>query len=171
MSRERLCPPIMASTEHSWPRSSLPGVVSSLLYFVCHDTSRSTRITELTLVPWLPQPLCALMHALSLPHSHLLTCAVTSPCVPLLFMPALFLPVSPHVFHTDMPGYIILMWQASVTTGVSGITESWALKLLCYLLCLQGRVTEEKESRSIVTSSPNDKQIDLALWLWQSKQG
>src|SRR5258705_13917504 len=53
------------------------------------------------------------MHALSLPHSHLLACTVTSPCVPLLFMPALFLPVSLHVFHTDVPGYIILMWQAS----------------------------------------------------------
>ena len=119
MSREKLCPPIMASTEHSWPRSSLPGVVSSLLYFVCHDTSRSTCITELTLVPWLPWPLCALMHALSLPHSHLLTCTVTSPCVPLLFMPALFLPVSPHVFHTDVPGYIILMWQASRKAHVS----------------------------------------------------
>src|SRR5258708_5754316 len=55
--------------------------------------------------------------------------------------------------------------------GVSGITESWGLKLLCYLLCLQGSDTEEKESRSSVTSSPNDKQIDPALWLWQSKQG
>src|SRR5258708_20189125 len=55
--------------------------------------------------------------------------------------------------------------------GVSGITESWGLKLLCYLLCLQGSDTEEKESRSSVTSSPNDKQIDLTLWLWQSKQG
>src|SRR5260370_12025882 len=54
-------------------------------------------------------------------------------------------------------------------TAVSGITESWGLKLLCYLLCLQGSDTEEKESRSSVTSSPNDKQIDLALWLWQSK--
>src|SRR5258708_19709757 len=59
------------------------------------------------------------MHALSLPHSHLLACAVTSPCVPLLFMPALFLPVSPHVFHTDVPGYIILMWQASRKAHVS----------------------------------------------------
>ena len=55
--------------------------------------------------------------------------------------------------------------------GVSGITESWGLKLLCYLLCLQGSDTEEKESWSSVTSSPNDKQIDPALWLWQSKQG
>src|SRR5260221_7585264 len=54
---------------------------------------------------------------------------------------------------------------------VSGRTESWGLKLLRYLLCLQGSDTEEKESRSSVTSSPNDKQIDLALWLWQSKQG
>src|SRR5260370_9892231 len=54
---------------------------------------------------------------------------------------------------------------------VSGSTESWGLKLLRYLLCLQGSDTEEKESRSSVTSSPNDKQIDPALWLWQSKQG
>src|SRR5258708_6887796 len=54
MSREKLCPLITASTKHSWPRSSLPSVVSSLLYFVCHDTSRSTCITELTLIPWLP---------------------------------------------------------------------------------------------------------------------
>src|SRR5258707_13312990 len=89
MSREKLCPPIMASTDHSWPRSSLPGVVSSLLYFVCHDTSRSTCITELALVPWLPRPLCALMHALSLQHSHQLPRTDTSPCVPLLFMTAL----------------------------------------------------------------------------------
>src|SRR5260221_8052697 len=64
-----------------------------------------------------PTPLCT--DALSLPHSHLLTCAVTSPCVPLLFMPALFLPVSPHVFHTDVPSYIILMWQASRKAHVS----------------------------------------------------
>src|SRR6266446_6153608 len=56
-------------------------------------------------------------------------------------------------------------------SDVSGITESWGLKLLCYLLCLQGSDTEEKESWSSVTSSPNDKQIDPALWLWQSKQG
>src|SRR5258708_18187918 len=56
-------------------------------------------------------------------------------------------------------------------SAVSGITESWGLKLLCYLLCLQGSDTEEKESQSSVTSSPNDKQIDPALWLWQSKQG
>src|SRR5260221_7872949 len=61
--------------------------------------------------------------------------------------------------------------DARVVAGVSGITESWGLKLLCYLLCLQGSDTEEKESRSSVTSSPNDKQIDPALWLWQSKQG
>src|SRR5258707_5701531 len=54
---------------------------------------------------------------------------------------------------------------------VSSRTESWGLKLLCYLLCLQGSDTEEKESQSSVTSSPNDKQIDPALWLWQSKQG
>src|SRR5260221_12381252 len=54
---------------------------------------------------------------------------------------------------------------------VSGRTESWGLKLLRYLLCLQGSDTEEKESWSSVTSSPNDKQIDPALWLWQSKQG
>src|SRR5258707_15041696 len=60
---------------------------------------------------------------------------------------------------------------SAMSSGVSGITESWGLKLLCYLLCLQGRDTEEKESRSSVTSSPNDKQIDPALWLWQSKQG
>src|SRR5258706_14601245 len=58
-----------------------------------------------------------------------------------------------------------------VVNSVSSITESWGLKLLCYLLCLQGSDTEEKESRSSVTSSPNDKQIDPALWLWQSKQG
>src|SRR5260221_14189829 len=56
-------------------------------------------------------------------------------------------------------------------SGVSSITEIWGRKLLCYLLCLQGSDTEEKESRPSVTSSPNDKQIDLALWLWQSKQG
>src|SRR6266436_3162893 len=60
---------------------------------------------------------------------------------------------------------------SSLCSGVSGITESWGLKLLCYLLCLQGSDTEEKESQSSVTSSPNDKQIDPALWLWQSKQG
>ena len=29
-------------------------------------------------------------------------------------------------------------------TTVSGITESWGLKLLCCLLCLQGSDTEEK---------------------------
>ena len=64
------------------------------------------------------------------------------------------------------------MWQLILVPDVvSGITESWGLKLLCYLLCLQGSDTEEKESRSSVTSSPNDKQIDPALWLWQSKQG
>src|SRR6266436_1596770 len=61
--------------------------------------------------------------------------------------------------------------RSYVGDGVSGITESWGLKLLCYLLCLQGSDTEEKESQSSVTSSPNDKQIDPALWLWQSKQG
>src|SRR5258708_19273058 len=59
------------------------------------------------------------MHALSLAHSRLLARAVTRPFVPLLFMPALFLPVSPHVFHTDMPSYIILMWQASRKAHVS----------------------------------------------------
>src|SRR5258708_17744570 len=52
---------------------------------------------------------------------------------------------------------------AFTVPGVGGRTESWGLKLLCYLLCLQGSDTEEKESRSSVTSSPNDKQIDLAL--------
>src|SRR5258708_11272317 len=63
-------------------------------------------------------------------------------------------------------------WVRSSLTNsvVSGITESWGLKLLCYLLCLQGSDTEEKESRSSVTSSPNDKQIDPALWLWPPKQ-
>src|SRR6266436_6392556 len=35
----------------------------------------------------------------------------------------------------------------------------------------KGVIQRKKESRSSVTSSPNDKQIDLALWLWQSKQG
>src|SRR5258708_4184489 len=55
-------------------------------------------------------------------------------------------------------------------TVVSGRTESCGLKLLRYLLCLQGSDTEEKESQSSVTSSPNDKQIDPALWLCQSNQ-
>src|SRR5258707_13795910 len=63
------------------------------------------------------------------------------------------------------------MRQSKFLDDVSGRTESWGLKLLRYLLCLQGSDTEEKESQSSVTSSPNDKQIDLALWLWQSKQG
>src|SRR6266436_8404779 len=35
----------------------------------------------------------------------------------------------------------------------------------------KGVIQRKKESQSSVTSSPNDKQIDLALWLWQSKQG
>src|SRR5260221_11798319 len=56
-------------------------------------------------------------------------------------------------------------------SAVSSRTESWGLKLLHYLLCLQGSDTEEKESKPGVTSSLNDKQIDPALWLWQSKQG
>src|SRR5258708_40121682 len=73
----------------------------------------------------------------------------------------------PAFFWNPFPNHIPPLY---LTTGVSGITESWGLKLLCYLLCLQGSDTEEKESRSSVTSSPNDKQIDTALWLWQSKQ-
>src|SRR5258707_2631689 len=35
----------------------------------------------------------------------------------------------------------------------------------------KGVIQRKKESQSSATSSPNDKQIDLALWLWQSKQG
>src|SRR5258708_38905849 len=57
-------------------------------------------------------------------------------------------------------------WVVITRSGVcveSGKTERMGLKLLCYLLCLQGSDTEEKESRSSVTSSPNDKQIDPSL--------
>src|SRR5258708_16074580 len=35
----------------------------------------------------------------------------------------------------------------------------------------KGVIQRKKESQSSVTSSPNDKQIDPALWLWESKQG
>src|SRR5258708_32070261 len=35
----------------------------------------------------------------------------------------------------------------------------------------KGVIQRKKKSQSSATSSPNDKQIDLALWLWQSKQG
>src|SRR5260370_37419059 len=94
---------------------------------------------------------------MSLPHSFLNAsyCFTRSSCC--LLQPSLSLP----------PASAIIFLYASV----SGRTESWGLKLLCYLLCLQGSDTEEKESQSSVTSSPNDKQIDPALWLWQSKQG
>src|SRR5260221_5512627 len=78
---------------------------------------------------------------------------------------------SPNPNTAQKPRNKTMEEAESYEAGVSGITESWGLKLLCYLLCLQGSDTEEKESRSSVTSSPNDKQIDPALWLWQSKQG
>ncbi len=43
--------------------------------------------------------------------------------------------------HITYDFYILF---SSKLDGVSSITVSWGLKLLCYLLCLQGSDTEEK---------------------------
>src|SRR5258708_4804702 len=52
----------------------------------------------------------------------------------------------------------------------SGVVGNKSGKLR-YVLRIVTVIQRKKESQSSVTSSPNDKQIDPALWLWQSMQG
>src|SRR5260221_13583870 len=64
------------------------------------------------------------------------------------------------VLHLDLP---VHCKQYNSELGNSNYYTTFSVS--------KGVIQRKKESRSSVTSSPNDKQIDPALWLWQFKQG
>ena len=62
--------------------------------------------------------------------------------------------------------------NVKICDAVSSIIVSWKNSNYYTTFSVsKGVIQRKKESWSSVTSSPNDKQIDPALWLWKSKQG